>query len=68
MDIPTNDDGVFEVVDGDGVVVGHGIVTGDTIDFAYTDGTQEAATVLDRASFGQRWADAGVKLTIRAAA
>lgn len=67
MDIPTNDDGMFEVVDGD-VVVGHGIVTGDIVDFAYTDGTQEGATVMDRATFGQRWTEAGLTLTIRAAA
>lgn len=69
MEIPTNDEGMFEAVDGGGTVVGHGIVADGVVDFAYTDGTQEARAMFPVEHFATMWSawvpdDA---LTLRAA-
>ena len=72
MEIPTNDDGMFEAVDGDGVVAGHGIVLADPpmVDFAYTDGVQEHRVLMDREQFDLLWGALPPlrALTLRAAA
>ena len=51
MDIPTNDEGMFEVVTADEVVVGHGIVSAGSVDFAYSDGVQEGRVVASLVDF-----------------
>lgn len=68
MMIPTNDDGMFEAVDQGGTVVGHGIVTGDTVDFAYSDGNLEAQAVVTLDEFATVWSQPQCQhLTLRAA-
>lgn len=70
MEIPTNDEGMFEAVTGDGTVVGHGIVTDDVVDFAYTDGTREARAMIPVDQFAEVWDrfNLDLSLTLRAAA
>lgn len=67
--IPTNDEGMFEAVDDAGTVVGHGIVADGTVDFAYTDGTQEGRTIIAVDKFLTVWTTMGLArgLTLRAA-
>lgn len=70
---PTNDEGMFEVVDEDGVVVGHGVVIagpmGDTVDFAYGDGVHESRVIMAAEQFQAVWRSLPVAhLTVRAAA
>ena len=70
MEIPTNDEGMFEAVDVDGDVVGHGIVSADDVlDFAYTDGTREARVVMPVDQFVTIWETMALHLglTLRAA-
>lgn len=55
MTIPTNDDGMFEVVDENGNVVGHGVIVGGTVDFSYADTSQPSA-VMSVDEFEARWA------------
>lgn len=50
MDIPTNEQGRFEVVDGDGVVVGEGTIDGGEVAFVYAP-SGAPATLLPRAEF-----------------
>jgi len=69
VEIPTDDEGMFEAVDDEGTVVGHGIVADGMVDFAYTDGTQEARTFLPVDIFTMVWTTLGLNLglTLRAA-
>ena len=55
MDIPVNEEGLFEAVDGDDTVVGHGVLVDGVVDFAYTDGVQEARTIIPVENFVEVW-------------
>lgn len=69
MDIPTNDDGMFEIITSDDEVVGHGVIHDDGhIDLVYGD--DHNATFETIAKFQAEWVALGYSATLsfRAAA